>query len=127
MGRVLKIGCGGIIVIAVLLGIIAALASSGGGKTPTEQSPDFVVRVSGTEGLRFSGSIMTVAGNGQSVSQSIEGRVPAEYPLSARLVSVSFQKQTEQGAMKVQIMKGPAVKAESETSASYGVVTAATQ
>lgn len=88
---------------------------------------NFTIRVSGTTALKFSGSYMTVTAGGSSTSKSVEGTVPAEYNVSGSIVSCSFQKQSEGGNLKVEIIKGGKVVSESETSAAYGVVSAATQ
>lgn len=129
MGRVFKFGCLGIIGFVVLL--ILATALSGIGKTPTigqgqGGTPDFLVRVSGSAGIPFSGSIMAVTA-GKSTGQSVSGKTPAEYEISGSIVSVTFQKQGELGRLRVEILKGDTVAAEGETATSYGVVSAATQ
>jgi len=88
---------------------------------------NFTIKVSGTSGLEFSGSYMTVMAGGSSTSKSVEGTVPAEYNVSGSIVSCAFQKQSEGGTLKVTIIEGGKVVSESETSAAYGVVSAATQ
>ena len=87
---------------------------------------DFTIKVSGTSGLEFSGSYMVVASGGQSTSKSVDGIVPAQYTVRGEIVSCSFQKQTEFGILRIEILKGSKVVSQSETSAAYGVVSAAT-
>lgn len=86
---------------------------------------DYVIKVNGSDGCKFSGSYMLVTTDGQSQSKSVEGRVPAEYQARGSIVSTSFQKQAESGLLKVQILKGGKLVNESETTAAYGVVSAA--
>ena len=121
------LGCFGVgaAILAVL--VIAAIMMTGSKAPAVGQGDDFLVKVSGPSGMRFSGHIMTIAANGKSVSQSVSGKTPAEYPVTGSMVSTSFQKQVELGRLRVEIMKGDTLAAESETSAVYGVVTASTQ
>ncbi len=89
-------------------------------------SSDFTVKVTGTSGLEFSGAYMATTPTGKSTSKSVDGVVPAQYKITANIVSVNFQKKTEGGILKVQIIRGGKVVAESETSAEYGVASVAT-
>lgn len=86
---------------------------------------DYIIKVTGSDSCKFSGSYMLITADGQSQSKSVEGRVPAEYQCRGSIVSTSFQKQGESGMLKVQIMKGGRLVNESETTAAYGVVSAA--
>jgi hypothetical protein len=88
---------------------------------------EFTIRVSGTSGLKFSGSYMGVTAGGTSTSRSVDGIVPEEYSVEGTIVSCTFQKQSESGRLRVEIIKGGKVVSQSETSAAYGVVSAATQ
>jgi hypothetical protein len=71
--------------------------------------------------------------NGQSASESVVGTVPAEYSvtgtnrITVSMVSVELQKQTEEGTLKVEILKDNETVASSETTAAYGVVSVATE
>lgn len=131
---------GGIIVVIV---IIAAVASGGGDKASTSSQPNqstqstkstdqaqtkpgFTIKVTGTDGLEFSGNYMIVTSDGKTASKSVEGKIPAEYQVDGAMVSVSFQKKVEKGKLKVEILKGDKVMAESDTDAAYGVVSAST-
>ena len=88
--------------------------------------PTFTIQVRGDDGLEFHGSYMvTVAGSSQS--QSVEGRVPQDYSVSGKIVSVSFQKKAEQGSLRVALVKNGEVVKSAETSAAYGMVTAASR
>jgi hypothetical protein len=143
MGGCLKV-IGGIVVAIIVIVVLIAIGNSGkspsvGGTTPSAarpaaaatsapatSGPSFVISVTGTSGTAFSGSLMAVGG-GKSVSQSVEGIVPQDYPVNGSMVSVTFQKKDEAGILRVQILSGSTVKADSQTSAAYGVVSAASQ
>lgn len=106
--------------ILLVLSVIALLFAGCDGDSA------FVIKVSGTIGLEFSGSYLVVTASGQSTSKSVDGIVPTEYSVTGNIVSGVFQKQTEEGNLKVEIIKGGQVIASSETTAAYGVVSVAT-
>jgi tetratricopeptide (TPR) repeat protein len=87
---------------------------------------NFTIRVSGTSGLKFSGSYLTVTVDGGSISKSVDGFVPAEYNVSGISVSCSFQKKTEEGNLNLEIIKNGMVISQTETSSAYGIVSAST-
>ena len=106
--------------------IIALLAITLSGCAGIGDS-DFKIRVTGSDGLIFSGSYLITTSAGNSVSKSVDGIVPAEYVVRGNIVSVAFQKRYEGGILKVEILKNDKVVSQSETSAAYGVVSVATQ
>lgn len=75
--------------------------------------------------VAFSGNYMVVSATG-STSKSVDGITPIDYLVNGNIVSCSFQKQERDGSLKVQIIRDGKIFAESETTADYGVVTAAT-
>ena len=79
----------------------------------------------------FTGAYMVVRLDGTTTSQSVEGKTPVEYTVSGTIVSCSFQrKNVAQSALEkfqVEILKDGQVVAQSETTANFGVVTAATR
>lgn len=75
--------------------------------------------------VRFSGSYMVVTSGG-STSRSVDGTTPAEYAVRGVIVSCAFQKTSESGSLKVEILKGGKVVNSSYTAAAYGVVSVAT-
>ena len=95
----------------------------GGGTTET-----ITVRVTGTEGLRFTGTISTLDG-----SRSVEGTVPEEYETEIQsgtrsfdYVSGAFSRDFEddkEGTLKVEIVSDGRVVEEAETDARAGSVT----
>ena len=85
----------------------------------------FLIKVSGTEGLFFSGSYMTTTVNGQVTSKSVEGIIPAQYSVKGMMVSATFQKDAEDGYLKVEIFKDGEIIADEHTIADYGLVSIA--
>ncbi len=87
----------------------------------------FTVKISGTGGLRFSGTYMTITSGGESSSATVEGTVPAQYTTQGQIVSCVFQKQSEFGTLRIEVVKEGKVVSQSETSAAYGAVSVATR
>jgi hypothetical protein len=117
-----------LIMIMLVLGVIAFSITGCDGNSV------FTIKVSGTTGLEFSGSYLVVMSNGQSTSEPVAGTVPAEYSvtgtnrITVSIVSVELQKRTEEGTLRVEILKDfDEVIASSETTAAYGVVSVATE
>jgi hypothetical protein len=120
----------GVVFIAIAV-FIWNMAGSGGGTSGKSASSlfssDFTIKLSGSPGLKYNGSYMVVTAGGDSTSKTVDGSVPDQFNVSGTIVSTQFQKQAESGDLKVEIVKGGSVVAESETSVAYGVVSAATQ
>ncbi len=109
------------------IGFIGAMFRGGNKATissPKGKASDFIIKVTGTDGIEFFGAYMTVTNDGKSVPKYIYGIVPTKYPINGDIVSVSFQKKGKSGTLKVEICKGNEVVAESETEAAYGAVSA---
>ncbi len=87
---------------------------------------DFTIRVSGTDGLEFSGEYGATLADGRmrggKESKSVDGIVPTEYSITADVVWCSFTKQSVDGTLKVEILKGNEVVSGSSTSTPYGVI-----
>jgi hypothetical protein len=116
-----------LILIMLVLGIIAFLITGCDGNSV------FTIKVSGTTGSEFRGSLLVVMSDGQPGSESVNGTVPQEYSvtgtnrITVSMLSVELQKQTEERTLKVEILKDDEVIANSETTAPYGVVSVATE
>lgn len=85
----------------------------------------YTIEVTGspTNWLRFDGCYEVYTSQGELISKSVSGVVPASYLImDAESISCVFQKKSEDGTLKVEIMNGDRVVAKSETSAAYGVV-----
>jgi hypothetical protein len=93
-----------------------------GGAVGKDAPIEYTIRLSGTPGLQFSGSYTTVTPNGESKWLKVEGSVPAEYKSFNEEVSVAFKKVSEDGSLKVQIVRDSAIVSESETSEKNGMV-----
>jgi len=145
MGRILKIGCLGVVglVGVLIVGFVAIaifappptdkemrqldkqLEGSGqkqpGGQTQEPQGPEDYLEVTGTSGIPFSCSVMD--GDGQQ--RTVDGRVPMKIPLKDMgFGATSFnscQKSGAQGTLEVAIYVGGEKKASNETSAEYGI------
>jgi hypothetical protein len=71
---------------------------------------DFVIRISGANGVRFNGHY-ALKSFGKSTAQNISGSVPAEYPVSGTQVSVFVQRTEGDGMLMVEISRdGTVVK-----------------
>ena len=117
------------LILVILLVSVVGLIFTGcdgdsGGLSDADEN--YTIKVSGTDGLEFSGGYMAVTSDGKSVYKSVDGVVPAQYSVSGTIISCSFQKLVEAGTLKVEILKSGQVVAEDDTSAAYGVVAAAT-
>lgn len=108
-----------LLIATVILGVLLVGCTESG-------DSDFTIEVSGSSGLEFSGNYMVVTSEGQSTSKSVDGIVPARYDVRGNIVLCTFQKQSEYGILRVEILRGADVVAQSETSAAYGIVSAAT-
>lgn len=78
----------------------------------------------------FTGAYLVVNSNGSTTSQSVEGKTPAEYTVTGKAVSCSFQRKNVANPLekfRVEILRDGQIVAQSETSANFGMVTAATK
>jgi hypothetical protein len=89
-----------------------------------EKESEFTIRVSGTDGIKYSGSYGATGFGGDPAGNPIEGIVPEEYTVVGTVVSCFFQKKSGKGTLRVEIIKSGAVVAQSETSETEGVVLA---
>ena len=110
-----------VLALAIIIGVFVS-------QTYDLSSPshDFTIRVSGTSGLDFSGSYSAMKAGISSSSETVYGVVPTQYWANGAAVSAAFQKQSESGTLKVQILKGGKVVKEEQTIAAYGVVSVGT-
>lgn len=146
--RKVAVGCGGLAVLGVLLFVTLLVGIAIGARTgeqqnarptpppPTSTEPTpadeegtatVLVRVTGTEGLKFTGNIGTLDG-----SRSVEGTVPQEYevqvetgPLDFDSVRAYFSRDfldETDGTLGVEIVYEGKVVKQSETSAQAGSV-----
>lgn len=86
-----------------------------------------MVRVTGTEGLKFTGNVGTLGG-----THSVEGTIPKEYEVQVKTGEMDFDSVTTfskdfldetEGTMRVEIVYEGQVVKQSETSAPAGSVT----
>ncbi len=87
---------------------------------------EFTISVVANSNLPWSGSYMVVTAAGGSTSHSVDHVGSWQTTVKGTIVSLCFQKAWADGTLRVQILEGGRVVAESETTAEYGVVSAAT-
>jgi hypothetical protein len=93
--------------------IVGACASS---------EPKLTLVVAGTAGLQYKGE-WAVPGHGGGVESSLsETGTPSTFEVEGTIISLSFQKEAEEGFLRVEIREGSAVIVRLETQAPYGVV-----
>jgi hypothetical protein len=87
-----------------------------------DTSSDFAIRVCGTEGLKFSGHYSIVGTKALPEPINAHGVIPMEYRGKGATALCNFRKLTENGSLKIEILKDGKVLSESETSIPYGSV-----
>jgi len=94
---------------------------------PKPTTPPFIgfyVDITGTNGIRFTGSCLVVDSKGSSSSQDAAGTVPIKIQLKpGNIASCALQKQGTAGQLTVKLMYNDTIIADGDTSAEYGVVT----
>ena len=113
-------------IIGVLL-LIAFLSNPEGFMKQIKNESQFTIKLTGTSGLKFNGVYAATLDNGSTTTQSVEGVLPTQYSVIAKVVSVSFQKETTKGTLRVDILKENTIIKSSETSATYGNVMIVTE
>ena len=81
-----------------------------------DTSSDFTIKVCGTEGLKFSGHYSIVGAKALPEPVNAHGVIPMEYSGKGAIALCSFRKLTEEGSLKIEILKNDMVISESETS-----------
>ena len=85
----------------------------------------YTIEVSGTNGLAFAGNYGGITPEGETVTQSVEGVVPAQYTVKSAgdfIVYCSFVKRDEVGTLNVYIYKNGQLVAQGGTAAPFGTV-----
>jgi hypothetical protein len=85
-----------------------------------DTSSDFTIKVSGTEGLKFSGHYSIVGTEELPEPIYAHGVLPKEYKGKGVVALCNFRKLTENGSLRVEILKDGKVISESETSIPNG-------
>jgi len=112
--RLLRIG-GSIVILCFVFYFLSLRTRTG--------PQQFVIRLSGSAGTRFSGSYDIVA-NGKSESHKIEGVVPAEYPVTGNSLSVLIQKNEVAGNLTLEVRQNGTVVRVAGTSMPGGTMAA---
>jgi len=99
--------------------------------TPSETSQElfssenvFIIRIEGTAGLPFKGSYTIVTTEGLTMTQPLNGKVPASYVVKADFVSATLQKQADDGILRIDLNKNGRNVRSAETIAPGGTATA---
>lgn len=87
-----------------------------------DANSDFTIRVSGTEGLKFSGHYSLVGTKALPEPVHAHAVIPGEYKGKGTIALCSFRKLTENGSLKVEILQDGKLVSESETNTPYGFV-----
>lgn len=124
--KIIGIGCGTVLALIIVVVVISAVAVSRNGTTKallTGNASDVTVQVTGSTGLKFSGAI-----GGGSSERSVDGTIPASFPISGNGSSGIFvanaQKQDQDGVLTISIIGCPDGGTHTQTtSAAYGVAT----
>ena len=98
-----------------LISLLVILTGCGG---PPSSNSKYVVEVTGTDGVEFTGSL-----NGAGNSNSVEGTVPQTYEVIGWPAAAVMQKKGETGTLTVTISKNDKILNTQSTSAAFGVVT----
>jgi hypothetical protein len=88
----------------------------------SDTSSDFTIKVCGTEGLKFSGHYSIVGTKALPEPVNAQGVIPMEYRGKGDIALCNFRKLTENGSLKIEILRDGKVLSESETSIPYGFV-----
>jgi hypothetical protein len=83
---------------------------------------EFIIKITGTEGLSFSGHYAIVVGDSLPAPINVRGIMSAEYKGKGVIAVCFFRKLTEKGSLKVEIVKDGKIVSESETNVPYGFV-----
>jgi hypothetical protein len=88
----------------------------------------YKIRISGTNGTPFNGSVNVTSLLGKTISETKDGRIPVEFTVEGKSVSAVIRKQSDGGNLKVEILKerllgsGFNPVAIAQTTAAYGLV-----
>lgn len=87
---------------------------------------EFVIRTSGSSGMRVTGNCTADTANG-SVSKEINGDVGSDYHLTGHSIACRFQKEHQDGELRVTISRDGEVLADSVSSGGSGLLTVMAQ
>jgi hypothetical protein len=110
-----------LIFIFLLVGIIAFV----GCISAPAKAATYTIEISGTNGLAFFGHYGGITLEGETVTQSVDGKVPTTYTVkgtSDTIVYCSFKKQVEAGTLNVQIFKDGQLATQGGTAEPFGTV-----
>jgi hypothetical protein len=89
----------------------------------TSHVATYTIELSGTKGVAFNGTLGFTNPDGTYSSKSVEGALPATFTGEGSLASCNFQKQSEEGTLRLTLHRNGNIIGEEETTAAYGVLT----
>ena len=104
------------VLVVLLISALAATACGGWG-------PELTIVVTGSDGLEFSGEWRVPNGGmGYEGLRLSETGTPTVFQVEKTIISLRFQKQVEDGLLRVEVRDGSHVVIRLETEAPYGVL-----
>lgn len=94
----------------------AVIAICVGAACADEKDVDFQVRVSGTDGVKFTGFYELTLVNGVKTRKDISGTVPAVYSFTGDVITFTVAK-TSAGTMKIEVVRSGEVYDDEQSSA----------
>jgi hypothetical protein len=107
----------------ILFSIAVMILFSYGCDSMKGMESDLVIKMTGTDGLKFNGHYSFIEAGGVSKPVNVSGTVPAEYKGKGITVVCLFRNTTEKGTFKVEIAKDGKAVSEASSDIPYGVVT----
>lgn len=88
-----------------------------------DMESDLTIKVTGTDGLKFSGHYSFAGTGAVPKPENVSGMVPAEYKGKGVVAACLFRNTSGPGALKVEILRDGKMISESAVDTPYGVVT----
>ena len=102
---------------------IAMFMLYGCGDSMTGIESNFIIKLTGTDGIKFSGNYSFVGTGDVPKPMVVTGTIPFEYTGKGVTAVCFFRKTSEEGTLKVEILNARKVISESVTEIPYGFVT----
>lgn len=107
----------------ILLLLIAIFFLGGCGEGLKGVDADYSIKVSGTDQIPFSGHYTIASTVAVPKPVYVTGKAPSEYAGKGFAAACVFRKTTDEGKLKVEILKGKDVVSATETSEPFGIIT----
>jgi hypothetical protein len=107
----------------MLLSIAVIVLFSYGCDSMKGMESDFVIKITGTDSLKFNGHYSFIETGGVPKPVNVSGTVPTAYKGKAITVACLFRNTSEKGSFKVEITKDGKTISEASSDIPYGIVT----